>query len=591
MKKWIAFLLAAVLLAGCSMPTQQPEGATEIAPTQQSGAEPTTGQPATLSQLDVESLFSNRDRKTEYSVDARILLEGGNAKSDDHSVQISGTTVTITREGVYELSGTLTDGTIVVDAAKSDKVQLVLNNAHITATNGAAVHVKQADKVFLTLVGENSLKNGGSFSDGADAAVYAKDDLTINGTGSVQIASPAGHGISAKDELTITGGSFRVECAEHGLDANDSVAIDGGSFVIDAGKDGIHAENNDDAAKGYVYIATGSFAINAQGDGISAGSVMQLDDGSYTITTGGGAANAEKKTSDGWGGFGGRPGGGKGGKPGGGFGGQQSENEDSASIKGIKAGGDLLIGGGSFTIDSADDAVHSNGALTVNGGSFAIASGDDGLHADGALTVSAGSIAISQSYEGLEGLSVTVNGGQITLKASDDGINAAGGADGSGFGGFRGGDKFGRPGGGSSDSFISITGGTLYIQASGDGVDANGDLKISGGHTTLCGPTRGDTAVLDYDMTGTITGGTFVGTGSSMMAQSFTSSEQGVVALRTGSQAANTTITLADGNGKVLLEYSPVLEFEILIISMPEMVKGEKYTVTVGQQSKEFTAN
>lgn len=140
-------------------------------------------------------------------------------------------------------------------------------------------------------------------------------------------------------------------------------------------------------------------------------------------------------------------------------------------MKGLKAAGSIRITGGSFSIDSADDAVHSNASITINGGTFEIATGDDGVHADETLTVTDGTIDISVSYEGLEALDVCIEGGDISLVADDDGLNAAGGTDSSGTSG----------GSSSSNGSISISGGNLHITASGDGIDANGSLTISGG--------------------------------------------------------------------------------------------------------------
>ena len=262
-------------------------------------------------------------------------------------------------------------------------------------------------------------------------------------------------------------------------------------------------------------------------------------------------------------------------------------------MKGIKAGGDLTVQNGAFQLNAADDGVHSNANLTVNGGSFYIATGDDGFHAEEKLTVTAGTIEISESYEGLEGHHILVSGGDISLVTSDDGLNAAGGTDSSGMGGRD--QMFGGPGGpggmGRGDGSIIISGGTLYVQASGDGIDANGTLEITGGHTTLCGPTQGDTAVLDYDVSATISGGTFIGSGSSMMAQSISSSKQGVIALRVGNCKANTHIVLADASGNTILSASPNLDFAIVILSSPEIIKGESYTVTIGTQSGTFQAS
>lgn len=265
-------------------------------------------------------------------------------------------------------------------------------------------------------------------------------------------------------------------------------------------------------------------------------------------------------------------------------------------MKGLKAGSGLLVRGGTFTIDAADDSVHSNADITVEGGSFTAATGDDGFHADETLTITDGSIRITESYEGLEGLHVIISGGDIELSATDDGINAAGGVDSSGTGG-RGGDTFGSRGqmGGmmssSSNGSIVISGGSVSITAYGDGIDANGSLAVSGGYITVCGPTQGDTSTLDYDTTAVITGGTFIGTGASGMAQSFSEKGQGVVAVSVGNQSAGTFITLTDSDGNVLLTCEPALSFAVIILSSADVVSGQTYTVTVGSLSGECTAS
>lgn len=602
----LALLSALLLLCGCSaQPVQETTAPTKATDTGtvpvETSASTETVQSDTMA--DSSELFTDRDYRTDYAKDtaATILLTGDSAACESNAVTVSGSTVTITDEGTYLLSGTLDDGMIIVNADKQDKVQLVLNGVTLHSQTSAPIYVLQADKVFLTLAeaSVNILSNGGSFAaideNNIDAVIFSKEDLTMNGNGSLTVTSPAGHGIVSKDSLTVTGGNYTISCSSHGLSGKDSVCIANGAITVEAGKDGIHAENDEDAALGYVYIENGSFDITAEGDGISAGAWMQLQNGSFTILSGGGSSNAQKQTSDNWGGMAGgmmggpmRPGGRPGG-PNSGSNNDTASTEDSTSIKAIKAGGDLLINGGSFTLDAADDAVHSNANLTVNTGSFTIATGDDGFHADEALTVNSGTISVTTSYEGLEGLNIRICGGDLRIVSSDDGLNAAGGTDQSGFGGFRGNDQFSVSG--SSDSFIDIAGGNLYINASGDGIDSNGKLEISGGNVTVCGPTQGDTAVLDYDSSGIITGGSFIGTGSYMMAQTFSQSSQGVISLSVGNQSAGTQITLADEKGNTVVSYAPELSFAIVILSTPEMVKGESYTVTVGSASGEFAAS
>ncbi len=550
---------------------------------------------ADFSQSDAE-MFTDRDKRTTYDEAAAVKIElnGSTATASSNTVKIDGSTVQITEEATYLISGTLDDGMLMVNAPDTAKLQLVFNGVDITSSDCAALYILEADKVFLTLADgtQNSLSNGGSFTpmdeNNIDAALYSKQDLTINGSGQLTVTSPAGHGIVGKDDLVITGGTLQVDAASHALDANDSVRFTGATLTATAGKDGIHCENNDDNSRGFVYVSGGSLNIQAEGDGISAGYYLHITGGTFDILAGGGYENGTQESSGNWGGFPGGGGFGGGGRPR-----AVAAEEDSTSMKGIKSVSTMQIDGGTFTIDSADDALHADTSMTIHGGTYDIASGDDAIHAEETLTVNDGTIRITHSYEGLEALHILVAGGDIDLVASDDGLNAAGGTDASGFGGRD--DMFGGGGhgfmSGNSDGSIVVSGGTLYINSSGDGMDANGTLEISGGHTTIVGPTSGDTATLDYDVSGTITGGTFIGTGSSMMAQTFSSSTQGVIAVSVGNQAAGTQITLADKTGNIVISYAPELSFQVVILSSPDLVSGESYTITVGSQSNTFEAS
>ena len=613
MKKTLFAMLSvlALLITGCGMReiSSVPEntaGTESQEITVDSTSEDTTTTESTSEVTEAVSasgLFTDRDLDAGYdeSKSAVIQLNGTSAACSSDAVKISGGNVTITDEGTYILSGTLDDGMIIVDAGKSDKTQLVLDGVTIHSQTCAPIYIRQADKVFLTLApgSTNTLSNGGTFTaideNNIDAVIFSKDDLTLNGSGILIVTSPAGHGIVSKDSLKITGGIYDINCASHGLAGKDDVCIVNADFTIVSGKDGIHSENDDDTL-GFIWLQSGTFDISAEGDGISAASYLQIEDGSFQITAGGGSVNATAPSSESWGSFmgGGRHGDGMmGGGMMGGAPGQPSEAEDTAdstSMKGIKAGAALTINGGVFTIDTADDAVHSNDSMTVSGGTFEIASGDDGFHADVTLTVTGGTIRITGCYEGLEGQYVDISGGDITLTASDDGVNAAGGTDSSGTGGRDG--MFGGPGmSSSSNGSITISGGTLNITAYGDGIDANGSLEITGGDIIVSGPTQGDTSTLDYDTSAVISGGTFIGTGASGMAQTFSSSEQGVIAVSTGEQSAGTQITLTDSAGNTLISYTPALSFAVVILSSPDLVQGETYVLTVGSLSGEFEAS
>lgn len=599
------------------------------------------GQSVSAEEQTDEDMFTDRDYEEDYQEEdcVSVTLSGTSASSSSDSVEISDSTITITEEGTYLISGTLSDGMIIVNATDTAKIQLIFEGVEINSETSAPLYILEADKVFLTLAegSENTLSNSGTYTaiddSNIDSVIYSKQDLTLNGAGSLTISSPGGHGIVSNDDLVITDGTYNITAASHGLKANDSIRITGDSqFTVTAGKDGIHAENDEDTSLGFVYISDGTIAIEAEGDGISAGSYMQISGGTFQVLAGGGSENGTKESSDSWGEF--RGGGGPGGNgqaPG--RTGSRSESRDagsaelaspeqssvsvenlstessseagdsstdasqsteedsSTSMKGIKAAGDLLISGGSFTIDSADDSIHSNSSVTIKDGVFEIASGDDAVHADENLTVTAGTINISESYEGLEALHLEIQGGDITLTASDDGLNAAGGTDSSGTQGGRDGMLGGGgPGSSSSDGTILISGGTLNITASADGIDANGSLEITGGYTVVAGPTQGDTSTLDYDTTAQITGGTFIGTGASGMAQTFSDAQQGIISVSVGEQSAGTEVTLTDSSSNVILDVTPDLSFAVVILSSPEIDSGESYTLTVGTASEEVEA-
>ena len=142
----------------------------------------------------------------------------------------------------------------------------------------------------------------------------------------------------------------------------------------------------------------------------------------------------------------------------------------------------------------------------------------------------------------------------------------------------------------SSDGTIIISGGILNINASGDGIDANGTIEITGGYTVVCGPTQGDTATLDYDTAASISGGTFIGTGASGMAQTFSDAQQGLISVSLNAQTEGTAITLTDQDGNEIISHIPELSYAVIILSSPDIISGETYTLTAGTVSGSVTA-
>ncbi|RYD04942.1 hypothetical protein N752_12200 [Desulforamulus aquiferis] len=374
--------------------------------------------------------YSNRDLEGTWDAETAtsISLNGSSIAISGAGATASGGQLTISTAGVYVLSGTLDKGQIIVDAADSDKVQIVLNGVSITCPDSAPIYVKQADKVFLTL-GEgtkNTITDGATYilADGEeepDAAIFSKEDLTINGSGELIVKANYNNGITSKDDLIITGGDIIVNSARDGLRGRDMVAIYGGAFVINADGDGIKSNNDKDTDKGWVSIDGGTFEITAGNDGIQAETIAQITGGTITIKTGGGSAEASVARQNDM-----RPGWGK----------DQAEQTDaSESTKGIKGKTAVYVTGGNINIDSKDDSLHSNGDICITAGTLILSAGDDGIHADASVVVNGGTIHITNSYEGVEGKTIVINGGEIHVTASDDGINAADGSTAPVFGG------------------------------------------------------------------------------------------------------------------------------------------------------------
>ena len=571
--------------------------------------------------LDTSDMFSSKDLEVGYdeSEVTQITLNGSSANVEGSGASVSGSTVTVNKEGTYLLSGTLDNGAIIVDADDKAKVRLIFDGVTVNCDTSAALYVKQADKVFVTLAkgSENPLSNAKDFvaidDSDIDAVVYSKDDLTFNGSGSLTVTAKYGHGIVSKDDLVIAGGTYSITAEKKGLSANDSIRVADGDVTVNAGTDALHAENADDASLGYIYIADGSFRLTSGTDGMDASGAIQIDNGTFNITTGGGSGNASTKQDGGfnadWGQWGGQFGGGQQGKTRGGKGKTVSADStqlpvtqtatgfgngktatattsDTNSAKGIKSDSSVAVNNGTIMINSSDDAIHSNNAVTVAGGTLEITSGDDGIHADANLAISGGTVNITKSYEGIEGMSIAISGGNVSVTSSDDGLNAAGGNDQSSMNGRPGQNEFAAQDGVS----IDISGGVLNVNASGDGIDSNGSLSVSGGEVYVSGSTNNGNAALDFNGEATITGGTVIAAGMSGMAQNFGgNSTQGSMLVAVSNQSADGAVTLKDSSGKTLASYTPAKAYNCVVISTPDVKKGATYTVQTGSASTSVT--
>ena len=388
----VLLLASSLILSACGTAASPASTAAQTTGTSVSGTTSATALSASSgSTADADSeYFSDRDLSGEYDdTVVTVTLSGTTAAASSDAVQIDGSTVTITAAGTYLLSGTLSDGTVVVDAGKDDKVQLVLDGVSIHSSSFAAIYVRQADKVFVTLADGtvSTLSNGGSFiqidENDVDAVIFAKDDITFNGSGTLQISSPAGNGIVGKDEVTFTAGVYEISADGNAIRAKDSLAIADGCFALAAGTDGLHAENGDDETLGNIYIAGGTFEIRVNDDAIHANTLLQIDGGTFNIV----AAEGLEATY-------------------------------------------VLINDGVITISASDDGINAakkssvyTPTVEINGGEVTVTMGagdTDGIDSNGNIIINGGTVSVSgQStfdYDGTaqyNGGTIIVNGEQV----------------------------------------------------------------------------------------------------------------------------------------------------------------------------------
>lgn len=594
-KKVIAMIIAlsmSAAMAGCQSDSTGTSTGTGTATSTPAGTSSTA---AVLSSINITSGDSETvgEAGTFIELGSQITVNGSGAAAADNKV-------TITAAGTYSIKGTLTDGQIIVNAGDNDKVYIILNGVNINCSSSAAVYVMNSKKTVVSLTDNTrntvtssaaaaaaSTSSASSSSTAStastaaaaaetvpDAAIFSKSDLVFTGKGALNVKSDNNMGIAGKDDLKIENGNITVTSAGDGIKGKDSVVITDGSITVNAGQDGIISNNDTDAAKGYVLIEGGKINITAGQDGIQGAADIFIKTSDITINSGGGSKNSSTKA--GWGQWDQQKGG------------QTSDQTasgtgDTTSAKAVKAGVNIVIEGGTFNIDSSDDAVHSNNNLVISGGTFNISSGDDGLHSDTTLTINKGTIDILKSYEGIESQTINLNGGDISVIASDDGINAAGGNDSS--------STNGRPGqnGASSSTgsgLINFNGGYITVDAAGDGIDANGSITMTGGTVITNGPADNGNGAVDYDGTFKVTGGTLVAAGSSGMAQApGTSSTENSVKINLTNQSAGSIIHIESSDGKEILTFAPSKQYSSVVVSSPELKTGQTYKVYAGGSS------
>ena len=517
-------LLAALALTGCSATSASNASASSATSTSASSTSGTTSKVADSFSTDVKS-GAKLAEDTHYSAkdvtwdsSSEVTIDLSNPTATD-GVTVSDGVITITNAGNYKLTGTY-EGQIKVEAADSDMVRLILNNATITNSTGAAINVVEADEVVIyTASGTaNTVSDGSSYSDTAsgspDAAIYSKSDLTLAGEGTLKVEGKYEEGIHTSDGLVIASGTLEVAAANTGIKGKDYVDILDGTVTVTASQDGIKATNDTDGNRGWVRLSGGTVNISAGDDGFKAERVLEISGGTLNIT-------------------------------------QANEGIEAQYIN-------ILDG-------------------TVN-----VTSSDDGINASYSTTTTTDSTSTESASTSTTQTTQTAQGGQAgqapaggQAPSGTMGQPPAGGGAGGGMGG--GGSTFEVV-----DATINITGGTVTVNANGDGIDSNGTATLSGGTLIVNGPFTGGNASLDTNGDLLLNGATVTAANSGDMFEApATSSTSGYVKIsNVSSLSAGTTVQVADSSGNVVANYKVTNSSTALIlVSSAKITKGESYTV------------
>lgn len=502
------------------------------------------------------------DYTWDTSTVVRITLNGSSISCEPEVATINGSTITVTSAGTYDITGSLKDGKIIVDSPGDGNVRLILDGASINCSDNAPIYVKDAGKAIIILKEktENTLSDGTTYNnqDGEpNATLFSNSYLAVYGEGVLTISANYNDGISTDDGLVIKSGNITVTAKDDGIRGKDYVRIDNGNITVRSSGDGVKSDNESDISKGYISVGYGVFDIVSAGDAFDAVTGIEITDGIFNLTSGGGSEGTSGSTG---GGFPGSPGGGS-----------QGGYTGTISAKGLKCSADLKIQSGTFNINTADDALHSNANILINGGDFTISTKDDGIHGEISVIINDGDIYISKSYEAIESVSIIVNKGNVLLNATNDGFNATLGSGG----------EF------NDGSILQVNGGYIAVSvSSGDGLDSNGNIEMTGGTVIVHGPQSAPEVAFDFNGTFNIMGGILVAggpnSGNMIEVPGQSSAQYCIKATSTATITSSTLFHIEDSEGNDLLTFRPVRNTYYFVFSSPDLKNGSTYSVFTG---------
>ncbi len=528
--------------------------------------------------------FTEFDLSADYKdVTADIQLNEDDVNITGENAVYGDKKVSITAGGTYVISGNLNDGQIYVNSEDDENVHIIFNGVNINNSTSSPVYIENAKNTAITLAEgtENILADpekyeyASSDQNEPDSVIFSKDDLSFNGSGSLNITANYNEAITTKNDLRISDGQYNITAVGNGIKGKESVVIRNADINITSGEDGIKSSEAEKTDKGFIVFESGNYNIKAMQDAVQSENFLIINDGDFNIKTQGSSENSNDNSTENSSdisaqnnsGFNVRQGAMEG-----------NPNKTEDSEKGFKSSKTITVNNCNITADCMDDCIHASGNVEINNGTFLLNTKDDAVHSDGNIIVNGGNIDIENSYEGIEGVVIDINGGDIKIKSDDDGFNAS---DGSGGGVMT----------ASPSCQLNFNGGSVYVDAEGDGLDSNGTININDGTIIVDGPVNDGNGALDSGADILVNGGILVAAGSSGMAEtpSESSEQNSIAAAFSQDKSAATLIYIIDENDKVIAAYKPSKVFSSIIISSPQIEKGKEYKVYSGGSAEKIT--
>ena len=586
MKKKILLIASLLLLSSCSLLSGN---GSSFDPWDKlgGGGIASVGSEENISINDYENISNSfSSEQLDESTNSEKVINLSDLKSLPSGVSVSGSTVTISLSGTYLLKGTL-KGQIIVDKCNDKDVKLIFDGISVqgnSATAPITFKKTSANRIVTLKEGttstiEDSSLNQGTNSD--ESIIEVKTcPLTINGKGKLVLKANGNNsnGIESNDTLSIINSTIEIRASNHGIKADNKISIEGANISIYSSMDGIKTDVSPlslDEAKtlasslenGYISIKNTSLYIEAGDDGISANSLIYIENDSnspdvYPINI---IANNGTPKSD----------------------------SNTLNGKGIKVEGirylngsvetivpsthednySLIINGGYIKVNANDDSLSSKGNTLIEDGNLILSTGDDGIHSEYTSIIRNGKVEILECNEGIEGAGVEIYGGEISIISSDDGINAS------------------NSNVKDYDTHIYIAGGSTLVNAQGDGVDSNGWMKVDGGELFINGPTSGMNGSLDSDRGILVNKGTIVAVGSRGMVETPSSNSTQCYININLSTTSREKIIVTDSSNKEIINFIPEKQYQSVVITCEEFVKGNTYYVLIGETTYEATLN